>query len=151
MRTPYPVVTVLLLASLAVVGCGKSASDRKTLGFTDNGTAIVVDPQSIREMGNKTIVRQALIYSKEAIAQGEKIPNMPDVILNPVVAQDFVVAFDCSQRTYEYLDYKWHYRDGQTQHMGKRGSEAVFPNSPIEMTMDYACMSSWRRWLSEKF
>ena len=106
MRTPYPVVTVLLLASLAVVGCGKSASDRKTLGFTDNGTAIVVDPQSIREMGNKTIVRQALVYSKEAIAQGEKI------LLNPVVAQDFVVAFDCSQRTYEYLDYKWHYRDG---------------------------------------
>ena len=145
MRTPYPVVTVLLLASLAVVGCGKSASDRKTLGFTDNGTAIVVDPQSIREMGNKTIVRQALVYSKEAIAQGEKI------LLNPVVAQDFVVAFDCSQRTYEYLDYNWHYRDGQTQHMGKRGSEAVFPNSPIEMTMDYACMSSWRRWLSEKF
>ena len=145
MRTPYPVVTVLLLASLAVVGCGKSASDRKTLGFTDNGTAIVVDPQSIREMGNKTIVRQALVYSKEAIAQGEKI------LLNPVVAQDFVVAFDCSQRTYEYLDYKWHYRDGQNQQMGKRGSEAVFPNSPIEMTMDYACMSSWRRWLSEKF
>ena len=145
MRTPYPVVTVLLLASLAVVGCGKSASDRKTLGFTDNGTAIVVDPQSIREMGNKTIVRQALVYSKEAIAQGEKI------LLNPVVAQDFVVAFDCSQRTYEYLAYNWHYRDGQTQHMGKRGSEAVFPNSPIEMTMDYACMSSWRRWLSEKF
>ena len=142
---------MLLLASLAVVGCGKSASDRKTLGFTDNGTAIVVDPQSIREMGNKTIVRQALVYSKEAIAQGEKIPNMPDVILNPVVAQDFVVAFDCSQRTYEYLDYNWHYRDGQTQHMGKKGSEAVFPNSPIEMTMDYACMSSWLRWLSEKF
>ena len=136
---------MLLLASLAVVGCGKSASDRKTLGFTDNGTAIVVDPQSIREMGNKTIVRQALVYSKEAIAQGEKI------LLNPVVAQDFVVAFDCSQRTYEYLDYMWHYRDGPTPHMGKRGSEAVFPNSPIEMTMDYACMSSWRRWLSEKF
>ena len=148
MRTPYPVVTVLLLASLAVVGCGKSASDRKTLGFTDNGTAIVVDPQSIREMGNKTIVRQALIYSKEVIAQGEKTPSRSVVISNPVVAQDFVVAFDCSQRTFEY---KWHYRDGQTQHMGKKGSQAVFPNSPIEMTMDYACMSSWRRWLSEKF
>jgi hypothetical protein len=72
------------------------------------------------------------------------------VKLNPVVAQDFVIAFDCSQRTYEYLDYNWHYRDGQTQHMGKKGSETVFPNSPIEMTMNYACMSGWRRWLSEK-
>ena len=145
MRTPYPVVIMLLLASLAVVGCGKSASDRKTLGFTDNGTAIVVDPQSIQEKGTKTIVRQSLVYSYFAIKKKKKI------LLNPVVAQDFVVAFDCSQRTYEYLDYKWHYRDGQTQHMGKRGSEAVFPNSPIEMTIDYACMSSWRRWLSEKF
>lgn len=151
MRTPYPVVTILLLACLALVGCGKSASDHKTLGFTDNGTAIVVYPQSIREMGNKTIVRQALVYSKEAIAQREKLPSMPGVILNPVVAQDFVVAFDCSQRTYELLDENWHFRDGQTLHRGKRGSEAVLPNSPIEMAMDYACMSSWRRWLSEKF
>jgi hypothetical protein len=151
MRTPYPVVIMLLLASLAVVGCGKSASDRKTLGFTDNGTEIVVNPQSIRQMGNKTIVRQALIYSKEVIAQGEKTPSRSVVISNPVVAQDFVVAFDCSQRTFEYLDYKWHYRDGQTQHMGKKGSQAVFPNSPIEITMNYACMSSWRRWLFEQF
>jgi len=150
MRAPYSLVTILVLTSLALVGCGKPTSDRKTLGFTGNGTEIVVDPQSIREMDNKTIVRQALVYSKEAIAEGERIPSMPDVKLNPVVAQDFVVAFDCSQRTYEYLDYNWHYRDGQTQHMGKKGSETVFPNSPIEMTMDYACMSGWRRWLSEK-
>ena len=151
MNTPYQAVTILLLAAIALVGCGKSESDRKMLGFTDDGTAIVVDPQSIRKMGNKTIVRQALVLSKEAIAQGEKIPSMPDVTLNPIVAQDFVVAFDCSQRTYEYLDYNWYFRDGQTHHMGKRGSQAVFPNSPIEMTMDYACMSSWRRLLSEKF
>jgi hypothetical protein len=47
MRTPYPVVTILLLASIEIVGCGKSESDRKTLGFTDEGTAIVVDPQSM--------------------------------------------------------------------------------------------------------
>lgn len=146
MRTPYTFVTILVLTSLALAGCGKSASDTKILGLNGDGDTIFVNPQSIRQMGNKTIIHQGMHFSKESIAEEERIlSGVP-----PVIGTDTIIAYDCSQRTYEFLNRNLHYRGGDTSYLGNMGSGVVFPNSPNEMTMDYACMSGWRRWLSEK-